>query len=429
MGRRARASLALAAITLGAAAATGCGGSSGSKGPPTLNWYVFNEPSGAFAEAAQTCNKQAGGRYKIAVVPLPTDADQQRELVVRRLAAEDSSVDIIGMDVIWTAEFGEAGWIKPWPTDQAAKATAGVLPGPLATATYKGRLYAAPFTSNTQILFYRKDRVKTPPKTWDEMLAQAQKIGPDGKIQVQGARYEGLVVWFNSLVNSAGGTILAKDGKTVALGPPAVKAADVIKRIASSSAADPALENNKEDQARLGFEAGSSSFEVNYTFAWASANDAVTKAPDAAAKKKAEQFRSNIGFARWPSVVPNQPSHVTLGGINLGIGSFGKHRDLAFEAALCLRQPANQIPASLKGGLLPTTASLYDNADLKKAFPFTDILKAEISDGVARPVTPFYSDISQAIQRSLHPERSIDPPSTIKDMESKLDKAKKGELF
>ena len=156
----------------------------------------------------------------------------------------------------------------------------------------------------------------------------------------------------------------------------------------------------------------------------------MTKAPDAATKKKAEEFRSNIGFARWPSVDPSTPSHVTLGGINLGVGSYGKHQALAFQAAVCLRQPVNQIPISLKGGLLPTTASLYNNAELKKAFPFTDILKAEIADGVARPVTPFYSDISQAIQRSLHPERDItNPQSTIDDMKGKLEKAKKGELF
>ena len=78
---------------------------------------------------------------------------------------------------------------------------------------------------------------------------------------------------------------------------------------------------------------------------------------------------------------------------------------------------------------MPTTASLFDNPQLKKAFPFTDILKSELANGVARPVTPFYSDISQAIQKSLHPERSISPASAIADMESKLDKAKKGELF
>ena len=407
---------------------TGCGSSTKS-GPATLNWYVFNEPSGSFKAAADKCTKQSGGRYKIAVQALPTDADQQRELIVRRLAAKDSAVDIVGMDVNWTAEFAEAGWIKPWTGELARRATEGDLPGPLNTARYKGRLWVAPFTSNAQILFYRKDRVKTPPKTWDEMLAQAKQIGPDGKIQVQGARYEGLTVWFNSLVNSAGGTILAPNGEDVALGPAAVKAAEIIHNVATSSAADPALENNKEDQARLGFEAGGSSFEVNYTFAWASANDAVTKAADPAAKKKAEQFRASIGFARWPGVYPNRPSRVTLGGINLGVGAYGKHRPLAFEAALCLRQPANQIPASLKGGLLPTTASLFDDPQLKKAFPFTDILKAELANGVARPVTPFYSDISQAIQRSLHPERSIDPPKTIKDMRGKLEHAKKGELF
>jgi multiple sugar transport system substrate-binding protein len=425
-----RTSAVVATLALAMLTAAGCGGSSKSSGQATLNWYVFNEPSGSFSGAADKCSKESNGRYKIQVQALPTDADQQRELIVRRLAAKDSSVDIVGMDVNWTAEFAEAGWIDEWSAANAQKVTAGDLPGPLETAKYKGKLYAAPFTSNTQILFYRKDRVPTPPKTWDEMIDQAEKLGPDkGKIQVQGARYEGLTVWFNSLVASAGGEILTNNGTTIALGPPAVKAAEVIKRIASSPVADPALENNKEDQARLGFESGTSAFEVNYTFAWASANDAVNKAPDAATKKKAEEFRSNIGFARWPTVDPNEPSHVTVGGINLGVGSYGKHKDLAFEAATCLRQPANQIPISLKGGLLPTTASLYDNPELKKAFPFTDILKAEIADGVARPVTPFYSDISQAIQRSLHPERDIDPQKTIDDMKSKLEKAKNGELF
>src|SRR5256714_13118035 len=208
-------------VALAMLTAAGCGGSS-SKGAPTLNWYVFNEPSGSFTSAADKCSKESGGRYKIAIQALPTDADQQRENIVRRLAAKDSSVDIVGMDVIWTAEFAEAGWIDPWSAANALKVTQGDLPGPLQTAKYKGRLYAAPFTSNTQILFYRKDRVKTPPKTWDEMLADAQRIGANGKIQVQGARYEGLVVWFNSLVESAGGHILAPDGKTVVLGPPAV---------------------------------------------------------------------------------------------------------------------------------------------------------------------------------------------------------------
>src|SRR5947199_1262242 len=100
------ATLALAALT-----AAGCGGSSKSKGPATINWYVFKEPGGSFDAAAATCSKSSGGRYKVKVIALPTDSDQQRELIVRRLAAKDSSIDVIGMDVNWTAEFAEAGWI------------------------------------------------------------------------------------------------------------------------------------------------------------------------------------------------------------------------------------------------------------------------------------------------------------------------------
>ena len=65
------------------------------------------------------------------------------------------------MDVIWTAEFAEAGWVLPLSDDPAhraeADATTDTLPGPLSTATWRHRLFAAPVTSNTQLLWYRPD--------------------------------------------------------------------------------------------------------------------------------------------------------------------------------------------------------------------------------------------------------------------------------
>src|SRR5215212_1115572 len=131
MGRRMRAPLALVMLTLAAALGAGCGGDSGSSGPPTINWYTFDEPSGAFDDGVKNCNKEAAGKYEIKLVPLPTDANQQRELLVRRLAAEDQSVDIIGMDVIWTAEFAEAGWIRRVPQQDAQELEGNTLEGPL----------------------------------------------------------------------------------------------------------------------------------------------------------------------------------------------------------------------------------------------------------------------------------------------------------
>jgi multiple sugar transport system substrate-binding protein len=216
--------------------ATGCGSSS-SSGSRTLKWYVFNEPGGGYDAAVANCNKQANGRYKIDYVKLPTDADQQRELIVRRLAAKDSDIDIVGMDVNWTAEFAEAGWIVPWDGAHKSEAEKGIIPALLAAAKYKGKTWVAPFTTNTQLLWYHKDVVKgPPPKTWDEMIAQAEKIGPPkGKIVVQGRRYEGLVVWFNSLVASAGGQVLNRQGDVI-LGRPAVEAARIMKTVATKTA-------------------------------------------------------------------------------------------------------------------------------------------------------------------------------------------------
>jgi multiple sugar transport system substrate-binding protein len=416
MGERARAFLTLVAVLGAAAAIAGCGGSGGSKGPATVTWYVFKEPSGAFDAAAAACTKQSHGAYKVSIVALPTDSDQQRELIVRRLAAKDKSLDVLGMDVNWTAEFAEAGWIVPWTGPDRQAAVGGVIPALTASAIYKGQVWVAPFTTNTQLLFYHKDVVKTVPTTWDQMISEAKTIGGSkGKIVVQARRYEGLVVWFNTLVNSAGGQIVDRTGKTV-LGPPAVKAAQIMHDTVTEAGTSSAT-NEKEDTGKDDFKANDLAFMVNYPFVYAD-----VKSTDPKGLK-------NLGIARFPGVIPGKPSRVTVGGINLGVSKYSKHKQLAFEAAKCLRQPENQIVASEKGGLAPTQAALYNTPRIKKAFPFAKLMQATLADGVPRPVLPAYSDISLAVQSALHPPTGIDPAAAIKTLSGYLDKAKQGKLF
>src|ERR1700691_6788645 len=104
---------ALIAAGVIAVAVAACGGSSG-KGPVTLNWDVYPEPSGSFAKAAANCSAASHGAYNIKISFLSNASDQQRQTLVQRLAAGDSSIDILAMDVDWTAEFASAGWIRPW---------------------------------------------------------------------------------------------------------------------------------------------------------------------------------------------------------------------------------------------------------------------------------------------------------------------------
>jgi multiple sugar transport system substrate-binding protein len=389
----------------------GCGGSGGHTA--TLNYYIFPEPSGSFAKAAADCSKASGGAYKIGLSSLPSDSDSQRQQLVRRLAAKDSAIDIIGMDVNWTAEFAEAGWVKPWTGPLSQQVTAGVLPGPIATATWNGKIYGAPLNSNTQLLWYRKDLVPSPPKTWSQMIQDAAALAKQGKphyIEEQGAQYEGYMVWFNSLVDSAGGQILSGP-TTVALGTPAAQAANIIHSLASSPAADPSLSNSREDQARLAFESGSAAFEVNYPFVWPSAQ---TGAP---------KIAKVMGYAPYPSVSPGQPARVTIGGINLGISAYSKHPAQAFAASACMANRANQLYDAIKGGLPPTLAALYDDPALAKDYPFHALIKQQLTTYGIRPKTPAYSDVSLAIQKAISPPSSISPSTVINTLRGQLKNA------
>jgi multiple sugar transport system substrate-binding protein len=405
--------VALTALVLGAC---GVGAEEGGTGARAINWYAFNEPGGSYDQAVANCNKQANGRYTINYVKLPNIADQQRELLVRRLAAEDDSIDLASLDVIWTAEFAEAGWITPWEGERRSVAEEDKLEGPLKTVEYQGKVWAIPHTSNTQLLWYRKDRVDTPPEdfTWDEMIDDAVDKGTS--VEVQAAQYEGLVVWINALIAGAGGQIVSQQGD-VEVNDTAKRAAEIESKLAKSPAAPPGMSTNREDQGRIGFEEGRSDYEINYTFIYPSAAEV------------GEDFQKNIGWARYPRTDKGMPSRPPLGGFNIAVSEFSKNPDLAFEAAECLASPENQALSAELGGLPPTTESVYNEPKVEKAFPFADELRASIDDAGPRPVTPAYSDISLAIQKTYHPPDAVDPNGIVERLRDRIEKAVDGKIF
>ncbi|MCQ6556247.1 ABC transporter substrate-binding protein [Streptomyces sp. C10-9-1] len=403
----------LIVLPLVASLLTACG-SGGSGGPPTLNWYNFPDDSGALAEAAQNCTRGSGGRYRIAYNKLPRTADGQRQQLVRRLAAEDRSIDIMGLDVTWTPEFAEAGWILPWSGEDRTRAEEGTLKVPLRTGTWNDRLYAVPYNTNTQLLWYRSDLVADPPETWSAMLDEARRLAGEGKphyVEIQGAQYEGLTVWFNTLVASAGGSVLNAEATAPSLGPPAVRAAGIMRDLARSPAADPSLPNQMEDQNRLAMEAGTAAFELNYPF--------VYPAMQANNPELFEHFR----WAPYPRVDASRPARPTIGGIDLAVGAYSRHPDLAFEAALCLRNKENQINAAVKGGLPPTLRELYFDEEFVKSYPFADAIFRSLENASVRPQTPAYQNVSIVISHTLSPPSAIDPESSVETMSTQIQDA------
>ena len=266
-----RVAASVAGVTLAGTALAACGSSNAATGPVTLNYYLYPDTSGATQAAINNCDAQSHGAYKISYQQLPQASDGQRQQMVRRLAAHDGSMDILGLDVTWEPEFAQAGWIVPWTGTYKAQAVAGTLKPALQTATWKGQLVAVPDNTNTQLLWYRSDLVPTPPTTWAQMIADAEQLAKEGKphyIEIQGAQYEGATVWFNTMVASAGGSILNATATAPSLGAPAVKALSIMKQLADSTAADPSLSVQMENQNRLAMEAGKAAFQLNYPFVY-----------------------------------------------------------------------------------------------------------------------------------------------------------------
>ncbi len=445
-------------IALVTVATVGCG--PGSHGL-IISFYTAATETATFTVIAKRCTDQLGGRFRIEHFTLPRGSDDQRLQLARRLTGNYRALDIMAMDVVWTAEFAEAGWALPLADDPAGKAeadaTGDTLPGPLATAKWRQQLYGAPVTTNTQLLWYRPDLMNKPPATWDDMLTEAALLRAAGQpswLGVQGRQDEGLVVWFNTLLTSAGGQVLSDDGKTVTLTDTprhraaTVKALQIIKAVATAPGADPSITQSDGSTSRLALEQGKSALEVNWPYVLASMLENAVKggvsflpldkrsdltgsidssgtfAPnDQQFRAAYEASRKVFGFAPFPQVQPGLPAKVTIGGLNLAVASTTRHRAEAFEAIRCLRSAESQKYAAIEGGLPAARGSVYSDPQVQVRYPQYAIIRQQLTDAAVRPATPVYPAVSTRISATLAPITQIDPEKAADELTRQVRKA------
>jgi multiple sugar transport system substrate-binding protein len=385
-----------------------------SSGPGGVVVNLYGGASGTgFDKIIANCNQAAAGRYTIVGNLLPSDADGQRDQFVRRLAAHDSGMDLLGMDVTWTAEFAEAGWIRELTGDEKAQAIKDTLQPPIDTATWKDKLYGIPRTTNVQLLWYRKSLVPTPPKTFAEMIQMAQALKAAGKpyeIGLTAAQYEGYVVNVNNLVTAYGGTLVNADSTKPTIDDKVVQALTMLHTLATSGVTSSSLSNAQEPEVFADLQAGRSAFSLNWPYVLSAMRDANPAIVD------------DLGFAPYPSVDGGTPK-VTLGGMNYAISKYSKHPAEAFEAGMCLRNEKNALSAALDAGDVPALSTVFDEPDFIKAYPMKDAMLTELKNAVPRPVSPVYQNISTIVSTTLSPPGSINPQSSADELRKSIQAA------
>ncbi|SOC50683.1 carbohydrate ABC transporter substrate-binding protein, CUT1 family [Blastococcus aggregatus] len=410
--RRRLAGAAALLVTAGTLAA--CDGDSG--GASTLTWYI-NPDAGGQAEIAARCTEEAGGRYTIETALLPRDAASQREQLIRRLAANDDSIDLMSLDPPFIPEFAQAGFLAPVPDDVAERVTEGVVQSAVEGSTWDDELVAVPFWANTQLLWYRKSVAEaagldmTQPVTWDQIVEAAE--GQGKLVGAQGTRAESLTVWFNALIESAGGEIITdpspEDPAQIELGltsEAATRATEVMQMVAESDAAGAAFSTSTEDSTATGFESDDGGFQVNYPFVYPRALGA------AEAGTLDPSVPDDYAATIYPRVDEDTEAAPPYGGINLGVGAFSQSPELAYEAAECITSDENQAEYFVTNGNPASSEAVYDDEEVLEAFPMAPVIRDSLDIAAPRPQTPYYNEISVGIQRSYHPPSGVTPGST-----------------
>ncbi|MEP7765311.1 extracellular solute-binding protein [Sanguibacter sp. 25GB23B1] len=410
--RRSKTLAVLAAAALVAPLAA-CGG--GDDGTPVLTWYT-NPDAGGQAAIAATCTEGADGAYRIVTSGLPTQAAAQREQLARRLAANDSSIDIMSLDPPFIPELAEPGFLAPMPDDVAEAVSADVVQGALDGATWKDELVTAPFWANTQLLWYRTSVAEaagldmTQPVTWDQIIDATE--AQDALLAVQGAKAESLTVWVNALVASAGGSIVenpeaGRDEIALGLESDAGReAATILEKIGTTGVGGPALPTEDENASLTIFQGDEGSFMVNWPFVWAASQSAVEEG------SLDQAVLDDIGWALYPRVLDDTETAPPYGGINLGVGAFSEHVDLAYDAVRCIVSPENQAEYFLTNGNPPANATAFDDPAVQEAFPMAATIRDSLELAVPRPQTPYYNEVSTGLQETWHPVDGVDPATT-----------------
>lgn len=421
----ARAVLLVLVPLFAALVATGCGGSAddaAAEGVTTLGFMTWRDQTGFDEKMYRMCEKRDGNTYRIEPVPMGPTVDAAREQLTRRLAAGDESIDMMNLDVIWTAEFSDANWIMDL-TERVEPITGDYVPAAIESSFYKDRYWTVTAGTNAALMYYRTDLVDKAPESYEELAemakaAQAKQPGIAGFV-FQGAAYEGGTVDALEFLGSAGAQVLSKDGTTSTIdeGDGAEYAFGWLQQVMEDGIAPKVVTTYMEEDARLAFQKGDAVFMRNWPYAWALMN-----------KDEASKVKGKFDVAPLPGFEGRSSASV-LGGQNYAISATTNKSELAWKAIMCLTGEDVQRIKAIEKGEMPTLRSLYSDDEMRKAIPFLDVLSAGLESGVNRPISPYYNDVTIPIYKAYNDVLNgrISPEDATEQLQRKVQAAVDGQ--
>lgn len=329
--------------------------------------------------------EKAHPQITVDLVQLASTSNDAYQQVTHYFIAGSSTPDVIDADTAWPASFARAGWILPLNNYIP---TSIFLPRGAAAGTYDGKLYAALFYFNAEGLYYRTDLVKQPPKTPQQLVADAEaamKQDPSLKegLAFEGSKYEGFVTVFIDFMGAFGGGLNPANFDTAAN----LQALEFLHdTVYKYHIAPQAVTGWTEQNVQEAFTSGQAAFATNWPYV-----ESLVGAKGSAVVGKA-------GYVPFPSVSGDGVATVASDALTINARSTHVAADAAFVKWLL--KPGQQIARAITSGDPPSVAAAYTSALFAKA-PYFRADLAVFKAGVPRLVSANYLQISSDIQDML----------------------------
>ncbi|MDO4761581.1 MAG: ABC transporter substrate-binding protein [Corynebacterium sp.] len=325
---------------------------------------------------------------KVTFKELAGEADTMRDSLVQSLQAGSDEIDVMALDVIWTAEFAAHQWIAPLEGDLKID-TSGLLKSTVDSASYMGKVYALPQNTNGQLLFRNTEIIPEAPNNFDELASSCEKA-KEAQVEcltVQLKQYEGLTVNTVGFMEGWGGHVLDADGKPVVDSDASKEGLQKLVDSYNDGVISKASTSTTEQETHLSFMAGETAYAINWPYMYDLA--------------QGEESKVANKFEVQPLVGKDGVGVSTLGGYNNAINVNSKHKATARDFLEFIISEENQLYFAEKS-FPPVLASIYDNEEMIKKYPFFPALKVSLENAVPRPASPYYPAISKAIQDNAY---------------------------
>ena len=342
-------------------------------------------------EVVREFTDTTGIRVKINIQP--TDSDLRRQGLVLPLAAKRAEPDVFLMDIAWIGQFAASGWLAP--VEISDKARAAFFRGVIETAdTYDNRLIGLPVYIDGGLLYYRKDIVKKPPDSWEELVRICVENGRQGENPCfvwQGAQYEGLVCNFLEFALANGGGIIIEGNRADINTAENREALRFMAGLIHKHKVSPpdTYTSMREEESRIAFEESGALFQRNWPYAWGIYS------------QEGSPVKGKTGIAPLPGFKGKKGAS-TLGGWHIGISAFSKNKEAALRLVEHITSYDVQKRFAIKMGWNPGREDVYDDKDVLEASPHFKQLKEVFVNASARPNVPYYTRLSSVLQKHLN---------------------------